>query len=171
MSVPDRNESGVIHVGWNQWLIIIAVLMFALKLGYDEIRKKYFGYSGPQVRRERDLSSSSEWSALDGRNGSIWEKDGVRETYDGTLDDIPDRDGGGPIHITNIEIHDSVINRSTFLSPDDEEGGEEGDTDPRRDDIEPGDREDEIYTTEIQGSVVHRSSIRPGRTDELDKTE
>ena len=142
----------MINVGWNQWLIIIAVLMFALKLGYDEIRKKYFGYSGQQVRRERDPSAPSDESALDGRNGTTWETAGVRENRDSYFDDLPERDGKVPIHITNIEIHDSVINRSTFLSPG-EEGGEDDDA---------GDvNGDGIDVTEIQGSIVHRSSIRP----------
>jgi len=152
-------------LGWNEWLIIIAVLLFALKIGYDEILKRFFG------KKKSGLEDSHVSEMLASRTGSDTGKaqhsmvaDHGRTVASGEIHPHSHNDRS-PIHITNIEIHDSVINRSTILPDGDDDKDKDDNKDDNTTDNYPGDIAIDLKGHEnrssvaIEGSVVRRSKI------------
>jgi len=135
----------VVDLGLDEWLIIIAVILLALKFGYQEIRRRFFGKTGTDDtgNDENDIHMGDK----DRSRASDHEDDTMLPSslHGSQSTGSKSETGQAPIHITNIEIHDSIISRSTIL-PEDEDPGAD-------------------VNTEIEDSVVLRSKISK-RTDD-----
>jgi len=139
---------GVIQMGWYEWMVVIAVLIFALRLAYEEIRKRLFGEGKGQSNRglleeSKDISGQPE-----SRSDAIDEKEDLKEN-DVDMGMKSERYERAPIQITNIEIYDSVINRSSILSSDEDD--------------------DKDTSVEIEDSVVRRSTIGKEKEEHVDE--
>jgi hypothetical protein len=97
----------VIELGWEEWLVLIAVIMFAIKVGLDAIFQKIFKKDHPHFHLNDPSNGSDQHHSSGGdRTVALSVQPRLHHTNE---------DGDQTtVNITNIEIHDSIINRSTI---------------------------------------------------------
>lgn len=108
-------------MGWEEWFVLIAVFIFAMKFGFEEIRKRLFGRmknaeeKSPEDKTTHSPANEVPQSIAGNSIHTMHERINRAPVQASGKDDVVQHQHA-PIHITNIEIHDSVINRSTISS-------------------------------------------------------
>lgn len=126
----------------------MAIILIALRLTFEELMYRLFGWPKRLTTPDDDAFGGNvprkEHVPYEPIPDHIHDRS-IQTSPDHNTSDPGDHDGPN-VHITNIEIHDSIINRSSIGSDDDDD---EGDS--------------EVH---LKDAILHRAKLPPDSIEE-----
>lgn len=156
-------------LGWEEWLIVVILILFGLRMSYEEIRKKLFGtptsYDKPENGSiQQDQTSARPSTGTNRSTPSPADQETAQpagEREQGTTGGSSDN---SPTYITNIEIHDSVITRSTIIGNDEDDDDLDNNAKNDSGNVDPDKTtEKEESGITIEDSIIRRATVGKDR--------